>query len=99
MNADQVPQVARVDIQAVDPEAADRKHIAYLRAKNNVSLEDVAYLIKIYLSAPLPVTGSGLALYVGNTQIDKYWQFPKGIYFNVYDPAFVGAHAGQEVRF
>lgn len=99
MSVDRVPKVTNVEIVPVDPEVADRRNLAYLRAKNNVALEDVTYLVKLYLDVPLPATGAGLALYIGDTPIAKYWQFAKGIYFNVYDPSFVAAHAGEEIRF
>jgi hypothetical protein len=93
------PKVSSVQVVPVQPEPADEARIAFLRADRNLPLEDVLYLVKVYLEEELPVEGEGYALYVGDEWIQKYSDFNGGIFFNVYDPRFVEEHAGQTIRF
>ncbi len=99
MTAPNPPKVSSVQIVPVQPEPADESRIAFLRANQNLPLEDVLYLVKVYLEEELPVEGQGYALYVGDDWVQKYSGFNGGIFFNVYDPGFVEEHAGQTIRF
>jgi len=47
--------------------------IAHLKARDNVPLPDVAYLVKIRFEELPPVTSHGWALYVSDQRIPKYW--------------------------
>ena len=57
------------------------------------------YLVKVYLSEPLPATSSAHSLYVGQERIHRYTEFPGGIYFNVLNPQFIHQHQGEALRF
>jgi CheY-like chemotaxis protein len=97
--ATQVPTVTSVEIVPVQPEPADRKVLAFQRARTNRPLEDVAYIVKIFLADELPPTGAGFALYLGHTPVPRYSGFDGGIYFTVHDPQFLADHVGQPIRF
>src|SRR4029453_5365886 len=51
------------------------------------------------LKAKPPGPSSGLALYVSNVLIPKYWEYEDGIYFTVLDPQFFADHKGKRLRF
>jgi hypothetical protein len=93
------PQVVQVEVVATQPQAADTRTIEHLRTTSNADLEDVAYIVKIDLSEPLPATSAGVALYVGDYRINRYYAFPGGIYFKVYDPNFFAEHGGDAIQF
>ena len=93
------PKVKSVEIAMVQPEAADVRRLAHLRAISNAALDPVLYLVKVYLDKPLPATGTGYALYVGDERIPKYTAFLGGIYFKVHDPGLLDAHWGKPLRF
>jgi hypothetical protein len=92
------PQIAHVEVVATQSNPADTEKITFLKT-TNAALQDVTYIVKVDLSAPLPITSAGFALYVGNYQVKKYSAFPGGIYFKVYDPNFFVEHAGEPLKF
>jgi hypothetical protein len=92
------PQVANVEVVATQSQPADTEKIAFLKT-TNAALNDVTYIVKVNLSAPLPVTSAGFTLYVGDYQVRKYSAFPGGIYFKVYDPNFFVDHGGEPLKF
>jgi hypothetical protein len=95
------PEVVLTSIQLVlaRPEAADLRKIHYYAAETGAAVEEVSYIVKLYLGSP-PVSNSmGLELYVGDQKIRKYSQFSHGIYFKINDPQQLPALEGQEVRF
>jgi hypothetical protein len=77
------PQVANVEIVATQSQPADSEKISYLRT-TNAALDDVTYIVKVNLRAPMPVTSLGFTLYVGDYPVNKYFAFPGGIYFKQY---------------
>jgi hypothetical protein len=94
-----LPNFTKVEIVMVQPEAADHRKIAHIRATSNPAIQPVLYLVKVYLEKPLPATGSGYALYLGEERIPKYTEFPGGIYFDVHDPIILERHRGEPIRF
>ena len=99
MNALTPPKITAVDVIASQPTEADRGAIAHLSVRDDKTLEDVAYLVKIQFDEILPVTSQGWALYVGDYRIPKYWAYKEGIYFKVFDPHFFTEHDGETLRF
>jgi hypothetical protein len=95
----ELPKVTKVEIVMVQPEAADHRKLAHIRAASNPTAEPILYLVKIYLEQPLPVTGSGYALYLGDEHIPKYTGFPGGIYFKVHDRGILERLRGKPIRF
>src|SRR5262245_37036814 len=93
------PKIRSVEIVAARPEAADQRRLAHLQATTNRAVEPVMYVVKVYLDQPLPATGSGFSLFVGNERIGKYTAFPGGVYFKVHNPGFLESHRGEPVRF
>jgi hypothetical protein len=73
--------------------------IAQLAAEATRPIPDTAFIVKIRLETIPPATGHGWALYVGDTRIPKYWEYPGGIYFKVLDEEFLADHQGQRLRF
>jgi hypothetical protein len=92
------PQVENVEVVATQSQPADSEKVAYLRT-TNVALNDVTYIVKVNLSAPMPATSAGFSLYVGDYRVNKYSAYPGGIYFKVYDPNFFVEHVGEPIKF
>jgi hypothetical protein len=92
-------QVLQVDVVATRPTETDTKFIIHAGSTTRRELEPVAYIVRLRLESQPPATGAGWALFVGDLRIPKYWEYPGGIYFKVYDPAFFDEHAQDPVRF
>lgn len=93
------PRVVAVEVVPTQPTDADRTALNYLSAQAPTPLPEVAYVVKITYEKVPPITSAGWALYVGAARIPKYWGCQGGIYFKVFDPAFLATHAGQPLRF
>jgi hypothetical protein len=88
-----------VEVVPTRPTDADAAAIAHLSSTAGRELAPVAYLVKIRLDPKPPPTSTGWALYVGDFRVPKYWDYPEGIYFKVFDPNFFADHRGQALRF
>jgi hypothetical protein len=93
------PNAVAVEIVATRPSGADAAAIEHLSSTAGRDLAPVAYVVKVRLDPKPPPTSMGWALYVGDFRIPKYWEYPDGIYFKVFDPAFFQDHRGQTIRF
>src|SRR5262245_6794587 len=93
------PKAVAVEVVAAQPTEADRSAIAHLSERDKKSLPPVTYLVKIRFDTMPPATSHGLALYVGDVRIPKYWAYKDGIYFKVFDPQFLHDHQGKPLRF
>jgi hypothetical protein len=91
--------VLAVEVVATKPAASDHQFLARARRDVDQPTPAVTYVVRIQLESAPPATGSGWALYVGDLRIPKYWQYPSGIYFKVYDPAFFDEHGDSPIRF
>jgi hypothetical protein len=94
-----VPKVVSVEIVPARPTDPDSAMIAQLAAETKRPLPQTAFIVKIRLDRIPPATGHGWALYVGDTRIPKYWEYPDGIYFKVLDEEFLAEHQGEKLRF
>lgn len=92
-------QVLQVDVVPARPTEADTKFLTHTRTTVRRELEPVAYIVRLRLQSQPEPTGAGWALFVGELRIPKYWEYPGGIYFKIYDPAFFDEHADSPVRF
>jgi len=97
--ASTVPKVVAVEVVPARPTETDRTMIAQLAAEAKRPIPETAFIVKIRLETIPPATGQGWALYVGDTRIPKYWEYPGGIYFKVLDEEFLADHQGQRLRF
>jgi hypothetical protein len=93
------PKIVSAAVVATQPTAADSPMIGRLSSELNRRLPAAAFIVKIRLEKVPEPTGDGWALYVGDTRIPKYWEYPGGIYFKVFDPAFLSEHQGERLRF
>jgi hypothetical protein len=93
------PKVVSAEVVAAQPTEADTPMIARLSTELNRRLPATAFIVKIRLEKIPEPTGDGWALYVGDTRIPKYWEYPGGIYFKVFDQAFLADHEGEPLRF
>jgi len=93
------PKVVSASVVAAQPTDADSPMIGRLSAELNRRLPATAFIIKIRLEKVPQPTGDGWALYVGDTRIPKYWEYPGGIYFKVFDQTFLAEHQGEPLRF
>ena len=98
------PVAVAVEVVATQPEASDAAALAAVRrraARERAGREDptATYVVKLRLETPVPATGAGWALFVGDFRIPKYWEYAAGIYFKVYDPGFLDDHADAPLRF
>jgi hypothetical protein len=93
------PKVVSAAVVAAQPTDADTPMIARLSTELNRRLPATAFIVKIRLEEIPEPTGDGWALYVGDTRIPKYWEYPGGIYFKVLDQTFLADHEGEPLRF
>jgi hypothetical protein len=93
------PNAVAVEVVPTRPTDADAAAIAHLSSTAGRELAPVAYLVKVRLVPKPPPTSTGWALYVGDFRVPKYWEYPEGIYFKVFDPNFFADHRGQALRF
>jgi hypothetical protein len=93
------PKVVSAEVVAAQPTEADTPMIARLSTELNRRLPATAFIVKIRLENIPEPTGDGWALYVGDTRIPKYWEYPGGIYFKVFDQTFLADHQGEPLRF
>lgn len=94
-----VPKVVSVEVVPARPTETDKTMIAQLAAATRRPITDTAFIVKIALDRIPPPTARGWALYVGETRIPKYWEYPGGIYFKVLDEEFLAEHQRQKLRF
>lgn len=94
-----VPKVVSVEVVPARPTETDKTMIAQLAAETQRPITDTAFIVKITLDTIPPPTARGWALYVGDTRIPKYWEYPGGIYFKVLDEEFLAEHRRQKLRF
>ena len=99
MRAAEFPVVASVEVIPTRAKPADVKSIKYIQSQENISLEEVAYVVKITLEKMPPISSQGFELYLDNYRVRKYWAFRSGIYFKVYNPRFFAKHGGKQLRF
>ena len=97
--ASTVPKVLSVEVVPAQATETDRSMIAKLSADAGRPIPETAFIIKIRLDEIPPATAHGWALYVGDTRIPKYWEYPGGIYFKVLDEEFLADHQRQKLRF
>jgi hypothetical protein len=93
------PKVVSAEVVAAQPTEADAPMLARLSSELNRRLPAAAFIVKIRLEKIPEPTGDGWALYVGDTRIPKYWEYPRGIYFKVLDQTFLADHRGEPLRF
>jgi len=99
MKVSTAPQAVAVEVVAARATTADTAMVAQLESSEKKSLPGVAYIVKVRLKALPEAIGQGWALYVGTLRIPKYWTYPHGIYFKVFDPQFFADHQGGRLRF
>jgi hypothetical protein len=99
MPASEFPTVATVEVIPTQPKPADLKNIEHIAATEGVSLDQVAYVVKITFESMPPVSSQGIELYLDDYRVRKYWGFQGGIYFKVYNPRFFAKHGGKQIRF
>jgi hypothetical protein len=93
------PKIVSAEVVATQPTDADKPMLARMSTEIQRRLPAAAFIVKIRLTKPPEPTGDGWALYVGDTRIPKYWEYPGGIYFKVLDDSFLTEHRGEPLRF
>jgi hypothetical protein len=93
------PNAVGVEVVATRPTASDRAAIDHLTRTAGRVLAPVTYVVKVRLDPMPPATSTGWALYVDDFRIPKYWEYPEGIYFTMFDPQFFQDHRGGALRF
>ena len=95
------PEIVLTTIQLLlaRPEAADLRKQRHYAAEIGADVEEVSYIVKLYLKNTPPYDNMGFEFYVGDQRIRKYSQFKNGIYFKINDPRRLSALRGKEVRF
>jgi|JI10StandDraft_1071094.scaffolds.fasta_scaffold01952_12 hypothetical protein len=95
----EVPKIERVEVHAALPEPADLRRIATLVQARSRSIEPVTWVYKLYVADVPEPRGAALELFIDDRRIQRYSEFPGGIYFTVNDPDLVREIAGGSVRF
>ena len=95
MQLPEPPKIAAVEVVAAQPTEADRAAVAHMGVKE----PGAVYVVKVRLKEKPPVTSMAWALYVDDERVSKYWEYPDGIYFTVFDPQFFIRHEGKQLRF
>jgi hypothetical protein len=93
------PEVTNLQVVATQPKSADLRNIEFMQATENTTLDRITYIVKINLSNKPQVTSRGFSIYLGDYRINKYSEFPGGIYFKVYNPRFFAEHTGKKLLF
>ena len=88
-----------VQLLLARPEMADLRKIRHYAAEQVAEVEEVSYIVKLYIETPPVYNSMGMELYVGDQQIRRYSQFKNGIYFKVNDPQQLSTLQGEEIRF
>ncbi|MBI4785199.1 MAG: hypothetical protein HY785_28420 [Oscillatoriophycideae cyanobacterium NC_groundwater_1537_Pr4_S-0.65um_50_18] len=91
--------LTNVQLLLARPEEADLRKIQHYAAARGAEIEEVSYIVKLYIQTPPVYNSMGVELYVGNQQIRQYSQFKNGIYFKVNDLQQLSDLQGKEVRF
>lgn len=99
MKAPSPPKAVAVEVVAAQPTKDDKALVAALAAEAGKPLPGAAYIVKVKLSAVPEPASHGFALYVGDLRVPKYWEYPQGIWFKVFDPDFFAAYKGRKLRF
>ena len=93
------PEVIRVEVIATQPIPADIRSIRHIQVNEDITLNEVTYLVKINLTNQPPITSRGLDVYVDDYHISRYSSFPGGIYFKIFNPRFFEEYAGKRILF
>jgi hypothetical protein len=93
------PHAIAVQVVATRPTPSDDAAIAHANEAVGREVGSAVHVVMLRLETVPQATGSGYALYVGEFRVPKYWEYPQGIYFKVYDPQFLADHAGEPLRF
>lgn len=94
-----MPDIEAVHVIATRPLAQDLP-----RMISTSPLEDTArtpvYVVRIRLGGNLSTghSGGGFDLYVGDARISKFYGWPGGIYFKIYDREFFERHKDHTIR-
>lgn len=91
--------LTHVQLQLARPEAADLRRIQHFAATRGADVEEVSYIVKLYIETPPVQNSLGAELFVGDQLIRQYSQFKNGIYFKINDPQQLATLQGGEVRF
>ena len=91
--------LTNVQLLLARPEAADLRKIRHYATARNAPVEEVSYIVKLYIQTSPIHNNMGVELYVGDQQIRQYFQFKNGIYFKVNDLQQLSTLQGEEVRF
>jgi hypothetical protein len=91
-------KIMSVKVVAVEPEQSDVSRLEHLRNEVEPKLENVIFLVKIYMSG-IPISGTGMSLFIGDEKIPKYWPFNGGVYFIIYEPEFFVKHKHSFIGF
>lgn len=93
------PDVSNVEVVATQPKPADVRSMQYIQSTENVSFDNVTYVVKIYLNNRLPAMSLGMGMYLDDYYVREYSGFNGGIYLKVNNPRFFEEHAGKQIRF
>jgi hypothetical protein len=93
------PKAVGIDVVVAQATESDRAVLAHIRARDNKTLPEVVYLVKVRFETVLSPSSHGWALYLDSYRVPKYWAHKEGIYFKVHDPQFFADHKGHELRF
>jgi hypothetical protein len=93
------PKITAVEVVATRPTDADRRIFAVLRERDDKTIEEISFVVKLRFAAMPEPTSLGWALYVGSERIPKYWSYKHGIYFKVYELQYFAEHRGDSIRF
>lgn len=91
--------LTNIQLLLARPEVADLRKIQHYAAERGTEVEEVSYIVKLYIPSPPVQDSLGVELFVGDQQIRQYAQFKHGIYFKVNDPEQLSNLQGEEVRF
>ena len=94
-----MPEIKSIRIEPVQLEGMDRRRADFVAQSNSQPAPRAMFVVKLYLSGIELMGGQGVALYVGNEWVRKYYAFSGGIYFNVYDETFLAKNVGATLRF
>ena len=93
-------KVSSVELVAVRPEGHDLERVRFLRGQAQVAAppREAMFVAKVTMPVRPVVTSEAFELYVGDTQVEKYFGYRNGVYFKIYDTSFLAKHSGAPIR-
>jgi hypothetical protein len=91
------PKINKVQVEPVQPEASDKRVLAYRTQQSKEAMKPVVWVVRVALDKLPEPTGLGLELLVGDVPVRKYSPVEDGICFTVSGASELQSLSGGEL--